>query len=252
MRINCHILHTKHTIFGNIVLLRSNICVSNLNHIYIVYMWQMSSVFSHESAQRNDAGHLIYQWWPSLLYIYIYTHIISRLINDAEHLIYQWWPSLIYIYTYIYIYIYTYVCVWWQIERQSHLQLLMLCHFFCLCRSRFVSSSLPVTKILWPKCEHVPFFLLCLKTKLKHYSSLDMSTYRNKSAECHKFDLCTSWSERDGRHFADGNSSSSMKTFVYDKSVLVQTMAWHLLGVMTLPEPILTKAWSHIAPLSHN
>ena len=22
-------------------------------------MWQMSSVFSHESAQRNDAGHLI-------------------------------------------------------------------------------------------------------------------------------------------------------------------------------------------------
>ena len=26
---------------------------------YQVYMWQMSSVFSHESAQRNDAGHLI-------------------------------------------------------------------------------------------------------------------------------------------------------------------------------------------------
>ena len=24
-------------------------------------MWQMSSVFSHESAQRNDAGHLIYE-----------------------------------------------------------------------------------------------------------------------------------------------------------------------------------------------
>ena len=24
-----------------------------------MYMWQMSSVFSHESAQRNDAGHLI-------------------------------------------------------------------------------------------------------------------------------------------------------------------------------------------------
>ena len=30
------------------------------NYIYIyMYMWQMSSVFSHESAQRNDAGHLI-------------------------------------------------------------------------------------------------------------------------------------------------------------------------------------------------
>ena len=29
-------------------------------YIYIqMYMWQMSSVFSHESAQRNDAGHLI-------------------------------------------------------------------------------------------------------------------------------------------------------------------------------------------------
>ena len=28
-------------------------------YIYIVYMWQMSPVFSHESAQRNDAGHLI-------------------------------------------------------------------------------------------------------------------------------------------------------------------------------------------------
>ena len=28
-------------------------------YIYIVYMWQMS-VFSHESAQRNDVGHLIY------------------------------------------------------------------------------------------------------------------------------------------------------------------------------------------------
>ena len=28
-------------------------------YIYIVYMWHMSSVFSHESAQRNDAGHLI-------------------------------------------------------------------------------------------------------------------------------------------------------------------------------------------------
>ena len=27
--------------------------------MYIMYMWQMSSVFSHESAQRNDAGHLI-------------------------------------------------------------------------------------------------------------------------------------------------------------------------------------------------
>ena len=26
-----------------------------------MYMWQMSSVFSHESAQRNDAGHLIYK-----------------------------------------------------------------------------------------------------------------------------------------------------------------------------------------------
>ena len=26
---------------------------------YQMYMWQMSSVFSHESAQRNDAGHLI-------------------------------------------------------------------------------------------------------------------------------------------------------------------------------------------------
>ena len=26
---------------------------------YNVYMWQMSSVLSHESAQRNDAGHLI-------------------------------------------------------------------------------------------------------------------------------------------------------------------------------------------------
>ena len=25
-----------------------------------MYMWQMS-VFSHESAQRNDAGHLIYE-----------------------------------------------------------------------------------------------------------------------------------------------------------------------------------------------
>ena len=27
--------------------------------VYSVYMWQMSSVFSHESAQRNGAGHLI-------------------------------------------------------------------------------------------------------------------------------------------------------------------------------------------------
>ena len=34
-------------------------------HIYIyiriVYMWHMSSVFSHENAQRNDAEHLIYE-----------------------------------------------------------------------------------------------------------------------------------------------------------------------------------------------
>ena len=28
-------------------------------YIYKMYMWQMSSVFSHESARRNDAGHLI-------------------------------------------------------------------------------------------------------------------------------------------------------------------------------------------------
>ena len=28
------------------------------SYIYIVYMWQMS-VLSQESAQRNDAGHLI-------------------------------------------------------------------------------------------------------------------------------------------------------------------------------------------------
>ena len=28
-------------------------------YIYIVYMWQKSSVFSHESAQRNVAGHLV-------------------------------------------------------------------------------------------------------------------------------------------------------------------------------------------------
>ena len=32
--------------------------IGYLIYIYIVYMWQMS-VFSHESAQRNDAGHLI-------------------------------------------------------------------------------------------------------------------------------------------------------------------------------------------------
>ena len=34
-------------------------CIHALKYICIVHMWQKSSVCSHESAQRNVAGHLI-------------------------------------------------------------------------------------------------------------------------------------------------------------------------------------------------
>ena len=46
-------------------------CGCNLCNVYIVYMWKKSSVFSHESAQRNVAGHLKTFFCISL---YIYIH----------------------------------------------------------------------------------------------------------------------------------------------------------------------------------
>ena len=51
--------------------LNKTVCIYIYIYIYIVYMWQMS-VFSHESAQRNDAGHLIdksvFKTTPSFCY----------------------------------------------------------------------------------------------------------------------------------------------------------------------------------------
>ena len=61
-----------------------------------MYMWQMSSVFSHESAQRNDAGHLIdknvfkndrvvLKTFLSLsLYIYDHPNVAITMSTDTE------------------------------------------------------------------------------------------------------------------------------------------------------------------------
>ena len=58
-----HMQETMNTQHSSLYLFLSLYIYININKyiycIYIVYMWQMSSVFSHESAQRNDAGHLI-------------------------------------------------------------------------------------------------------------------------------------------------------------------------------------------------
>ena len=108
-------------------------------------MWQMSSVFSHESAQRNDAGHLIdenvfkttrsfrYQWFrvstlqantskPFILSDMKHTtgggHLEKAVGSEINDRVVLNTFSSIYIYIYIYIYIppwnhSTHVFVFW-------------------------------------------------------------------------------------------------------------------------------------------
>ena len=60
----------------------------NVTHIYIyMYMWQMSSVFSHESAQRNDAGHLIDKnvFKTTRSFCYQWFHVSTLQANATKH-----------------------------------------------------------------------------------------------------------------------------------------------------------------------
>ena len=63
--------------------------------IYIVYMWQMPSVFSHESAQRNDAGHLkdenVFKTTIHRLKVYFTVFCsICRTSGDTKPLVAKW------------------------------------------------------------------------------------------------------------------------------------------------------------------
>ena len=69
-------------------------------YINIVYMWQMSSVFSHESAQRNDAGHLIDK----------NVFKTTRKSGNTKPLVAKWPCCFKDIFIYLYIYIYPSDC----------------------------------------------------------------------------------------------------------------------------------------------
>ena len=56
-------------------------------YTYILYLWQMSSVFSHESAQRNDAGHVIDEnvFKTTRPFCYQWFRVSTRQANATKH-----------------------------------------------------------------------------------------------------------------------------------------------------------------------
>ena len=71
-------------------------------------MWQMSSVFSREGAQRNDAGHLIYEnvFKTTRSFRYQWFRVSTHQANANKPFLRRtccFKDSFIYIYMYIYI-----------------------------------------------------------------------------------------------------------------------------------------------------